>query len=64
MRIKVIYPNRVGHVDSSELHHLIQTGEIMAFERENKLVVVGFHRTRKPWVKGYPGDRRRTDKTH
>jgi hypothetical protein len=64
MRIKVIYPHRVGHVDSSELNRLIQRGEIMAFERERKLVVVGVHPTRKLLSKVYPGDRRGGVRTH
>lgn len=58
MRIKVIYPHKIGHVDASELGRLIQSGEIMAFERERKLVVIGVHSTRKLASRVHPGDRR------
>ncbi len=47
MTVKVIYPHNAGYVDTSELNSLIQSGKIMAFERQHKLVVIGFHPTRK-----------------
>jgi len=57
--IKVIYPHDVSYVNSAELSSLIQAGKIMAFERQNRLVVVGVHPTRKSSSKRYPAERRR-----
>ena len=54
MKIKVIYPNRVGYVDSAELDELIRNGEIMAFERSKKLVFIGLHPVRERQGKGSP----------
>jgi hypothetical protein len=58
MKVKVIYPHEAGYVDTSELNSLIQSGKIMAFEREHKLVVPGVHPTRQSERGHYPSDRR------
>jgi hypothetical protein len=41
------------------LNSLILAGKIMAFERQNRLVVVGLHPTRKTNSKRFPAGRRR-----
>jgi hypothetical protein len=61
MKIKVIYPHNSGYVDTYELDSLIQSGRIMAFERQHKLVVVGLHPTRKTETNIYPSERRMSD---
>lgn len=58
-KIKVVYPHEVSYVNSAELNSLIQAGKIMAFERQNRLVVVGVHPTRKTNSEKLPADRRR-----
>jgi hypothetical protein len=58
-RIKAFYPHDVRYVNCAELNSLIQTGKIMAFERQNRLVVVGLHQTRKTISKWFPAERRR-----
>jgi len=58
-KIKVIYPHDVSYVSSAELSSLIQGGKIMAFERQNRLVVVGVHPTRNTNSKRFPAGRRR-----
>jgi len=58
-KIKVFYPHAVSYVNSVELKSLIQTGKIMAFERQNRLVILGFHPTRKTNSNRYSADRRR-----
>ena len=59
-KIKVIFPNHVGHVDPDELDELIKSGKIMAFERENKLVVVGIHPTRQRQTGNFHRERRKS----
>ena len=58
-RIKAFYPHDVRYVKCAELSSLIQTGKIMAFERQNRLVVLGLHPTRKTNSKWFPAERRR-----
>jgi hypothetical protein len=58
-KIKVFYPHAVSYVNNAELNPLIQGGKIMAFERQNRLVVVGLHQTRKTNSKRFPAERRR-----
>lgn len=58
MKIKVIYPNRVGFVDPPELDALIRSGSILAFERSKKLVIVGLHPVRQGLEKGHHPERR------
>lgn len=53
-KIKVIYPHDVSYVNSAELNSLIQAGKIMAFERQNRLVVVGMHPIRKSNSEMFP----------
>ena len=57
--IKVFYPHDVSYVNKAELNSLIQLGKIMAFERQNRLVVVGLHPTRKTNSERFPAERRR-----
>jgi len=57
--IKVFYPHDVSYVNKAELNSLIQLGKIMAFERQNRLVVVGLHPTRNTNSKRLPAGRRR-----
>jgi hypothetical protein len=64
MKIRVIYPGRVGHVDPAELDRLLENGEIIAFERGRKLVVVGIHPTRKGPSKAHHTERRRVTDTN
>ncbi len=60
MKIKVVYQDDgTGLVDASELDELIETGKIMAFERSNKLVVVGLHPTRQKKTGSFEPERRR-----
>jgi hypothetical protein len=58
MKLKVIYPNGVGMVDSNELDSLIASGKIFAFVRSNQLVVIGIHPTRKKESEWKEPDRR------
>lgn len=61
MKIKVLYPNGIGFVDPDRLNTLIAKGEIMAFYRSDKLVVVGVHKTRtNTAVEGWPEPDRRS----
>jgi len=57
-KVRVIYPHDVSYVNAAELNSLIQTGKIMAFERQNRLVVVGVHPTRKMNSERFPAERR------
>jgi hypothetical protein len=58
-KIKVVYPHDVRDVNCAELNFLIQTGRIMAFKRQNRLVVVGLHPTRKTNTNCFLEERRR-----
>lgn len=60
MQIKVIYPNGVGTVDSSELDSLISSGKIYAFVRSNGLVVIGIHPIREKQTEWKEPERRST----
>lgn len=58
MTIKVLYPNGIGYVDAKELDSLIASRKIMGFFRQNKLVVVGVHKTRTQNMERHEPERR------
>jgi len=58
MKIKVLYPEGIGYVDPAELDTLIASGKIMAFFRQNKMVVVGVHKTRQKKLEWQEPERR------
>lgn len=58
MKIKVLFPEGIGYVEPAELDALIESGRVMAFFRQNKLVVVGVHKTRNKKVEWNEPERR------
>ena len=64
MKIKVIDTHGVRFVDAIELDELIDKKEIMAFERSNKLVILGFHQVREKNAGFHHPERRKKETEH
>jgi len=64
MKIKVIDTHGVRYVDAAELDKLIDNREIMAFERSQKLVILGFHPVRQKKAGFHHPERRKKETEH